>query len=94
MTSPREPALRRSGSRLCSAAFPHHRDVWPLRDRAGVCAYVALSWLLLWISLGVGRYWPVPFAVWFIYRSQRAFTRQWIAACERFGVDEKETRGL
>jgi hypothetical protein len=73
---------------------PHHRDVWPLHERFAVCAYVAMSWLLLWMSLGAGRYWLIPIAAWFIYRSERAFDRQWLAACERFGVHEKDTRGL
>ena len=84
---------RSSAAPPCSTACPHHRDVWPLKERVGVSTYMAASWLLLWISFAARAYWFVPIVTWFICRSNRAFTRSWLAACERFGVNENDTRG-
>jgi len=72
----------------------HHRKVWPIRDRFVVGVYVVASWMLFFVAYASARYWAVPFALWFIWRSDRAFTREWLNACERAGVDERDTTGV
>lgn len=71
----------------------HHRDVWSIRERTAAGIGLAVSWVLLIASV-LTVAWPViPLAILGTLLWECEYEKQWLAACKRAGIDERETDG-
>lgn len=72
----------------------HHRKIWPIRERLLVGGYVTAAWVMLFVASISERHWLVLLAVAFIWHSERSYTQEWLNACERAGIDERDASGV